>query len=30
VKNPTDNRHGIAGYLSDPVVARKIYDAILK
>lgn len=26
VKNFTDNRHGITGYLSDPVVASKIAD----
>lgn len=28
VDNPTENRHGIIGYLSDPVVAKKIYDAL--
>lgn len=28
VDNWTDNRHGIAGYLSDEVVARNIYDSI--
>lgn len=28
VDNFTDNRHGIKGYLSDPVVAKKIYDAL--
>lgn len=28
VDNPTSNRHGIDGYLSDPVVARRIYDAV--
>jgi len=26
VKNFTDNRHGIAGYLADPVVARKLVE----
>ncbi|AHF89906.1 serine peptidase [Opitutaceae bacterium TAV5] len=29
VKNHTENRHGIAGYLDDPVVAKTIYDALL-
>ena len=29
VDNFTDNRHGIAGYLSDPVVAKTIYDALV-
>jgi hypothetical protein len=29
VDNFTDNRHGIAGYLEDPVVARRIRDALL-
>lgn len=29
VKNHTENRHGIAGYLDDPVVAKKIYDALI-
>jgi hypothetical protein len=29
VQNHTENRHGIAGYLDDPVVARTIYDALL-
>jgi len=29
LKNPTPNRHGISGYLSDPVVARRIYEALL-
>ncbi|MEO7071512.1 MAG: hypothetical protein ABI300_00415 [Rhodanobacter sp.] len=29
VKNHTDNRHGIAGYLDDPVVARRIHDALI-
>ncbi len=28
VDNFTDNRHGIAGYLGDAVVARKVYDAL--
>jgi hypothetical protein len=28
VDNPTENRHGISGYLSDPVVAKRIYDAL--
>ena len=28
VDNPTSNRHGISGYLGDPVVARRIYDAL--
>lgn len=28
VHNHTDNSHGIAGYLDDPVVARRIYDAL--
>lgn len=29
VDNFTDNRHGIAGYLEDAEVAKKIYDALL-
>lgn len=29
VDNPTANRHGISGYLSDPVVAKRIYDALI-
>ncbi|HUL72447.1 MAG TPA: hypothetical protein VLT86_05060 [Vicinamibacterales bacterium] len=29
VQNHTDNRHGIAGYLDDAVVARRIYDALV-
>jgi hypothetical protein len=29
VDNPTSNRHGISGYLSDPVVARRIHDALV-
>ncbi|TWU55924.1 alpha/beta hydrolase [Rubripirellula reticaptiva] len=28
VDNFTDNRHGIAGYLSDKVVAKRIFDAL--
>lgn len=28
VRNRTENRHGIAGYLDDPEVARRIYEAI--
>src|SRR5688572_4416767 len=28
VRNRTQNRHGIAGYLDDAVVARRIYEAI--
>lgn len=28
VRNHTDNRHGIAGYLDDEVVAKKIYDSL--
>jgi hypothetical protein len=28
VNNPTENRHGISGYLSDEVVARRIHDAL--
>jgi hypothetical protein len=28
VRNHTDNRHGIAGYLDDAVVAKRIYDAL--
>ncbi len=28
VNNPTANRHGIAGYLGDPVVAAKIHAAL--
>jgi hypothetical protein len=30
VDNPTENRHGIVGYLPDPVVARRIYDALIQ
>lgn len=29
VDNDTDNRHGISGYLGDPVVARRIHDALI-
>ncbi len=29
VDNPTENRHGISGYLGDPEVARVIYDALV-
>ncbi len=29
VKNHTENRHGIGGYLDDPVVAKTIYDALV-
>jgi hypothetical protein len=29
VRNRTNNRHGISGYLDDPVVARQIYDALI-
>ncbi|WP_428422498.1 hypothetical protein [Methylibium sp.] len=29
VDNPTSNRHGISGYLGDPVVARRIHEALL-
>lgn len=28
VKNHTDNRHGITGYLDDPIIAKLIYDAM--
>jgi hypothetical protein len=28
VDNPTENRHGISGYLSDAVIAKKIFDAL--
>jgi hypothetical protein len=28
VRNRTQNRHGIPGYLDDAVVARRIYDAV--
>jgi len=29
VRNTTANRHGISGYLGDPVVARRIHDALV-
>jgi hypothetical protein len=29
IDNRTDNQHGISGYLDDPVVARRIYDALV-
>lgn len=29
VSNQTENRHGISGYLNDPEVAKRIYDAIV-
>ncbi|MES2524573.1 MAG: hypothetical protein V4617_17875 [Gemmatimonadota bacterium] len=29
VKNHTDNQHGISGYLDDPKVAKRIYDAVV-
>lgn len=29
VKNHTENRHGIGGYLDDAVVAKKIHDALV-
>jgi len=29
VHNPTPNRHGISGYLGDPVVARRVHDALI-
>jgi hypothetical protein len=29
VRNHTDNRHGIGGYLDDKVVAKRIYDALV-
>jgi hypothetical protein len=29
VNNQTSNRHGISGYLSDPIVARRIYEALV-
>ena len=28
VRNPTENRHGISGYLGDKDVARRIHDAL--
>lgn len=30
VRNRTENRHGIEGYLEDPVVAKRIHDALVK
>lgn len=30
VENMTSNQHGISGYLSDALVARRIYDALIK
>lgn len=30
VDNPTSNRHGISGYLGDPVVARRIHEALTR
>lgn len=30
VDNATSNRHGISGYLSDPEVARRIYEALVR
>lgn len=29
VANTTPNHHGIAGYLNDPLVARRLYDAVV-
>jgi hypothetical protein len=29
VRNRTENAHGIIGYLNDPVVAKRIYDALV-
>ena len=29
VQNETENRHGIIGYLSDKVVAKRIFDALV-
>jgi len=28
VRNGTENAHGIAGYLNDPIVAKRIYEAL--
>lgn len=28
VRNPTNDRHGIVGYLDDPNIAKKILDAL--
>ncbi len=30
VDNPTTNRHGITGYLSDAVVAKRLYEALVQ
>lgn len=30
VDNPTENRHGITGYLGDAMVARRIYEALVE
>ena len=30
IKNDTENRHGITGYLKSPVVAKRIYDALVQ
>jgi hypothetical protein len=30
VKNPTRNHHGISGYLGDPIIARRVHDALLE
>lgn len=29
VRNGTENAHGIAGYLNDPIVAKRIHDALV-
>ena len=29
VRNGTENAHGITGYLNDPVVAKRLYDALI-
>ena len=29
VNNPTQNRHGISGYLADAQVARRVYEAVM-
>lgn len=29
VRNGTENAHGIAGYLNDPIVAKRIYNALV-
>lgn len=28
LRNPTNDRHGIVGYLDDPNIAKKILDAL--